>query len=223
MFKLFPPMPPLPFMRPAGPPKDDDDDDAPVGVPVGTVLPFAGELSQQVTPLFAQGYLPCDGRQLAIGEYHELFLVIGYQYSASAGGGTFQLPDLQGYFLRGVDPAGKTDPDAQSRTRIDGATGPVVGSVQSSAFQLHQHDYSPASPSGVTAAGNTGTVGAGTTATSAVAQDPSAATPLTSKAETRPINAYVYFIIKYASRISRSLPPGVAGGVPDRLLGGGGG
>jgi hypothetical protein len=33
--------------------------------------------------------------------------------------------------------------------------------VQQSAFQLHEHDYTPATPSGATAAGDSGTVGAG--------------------------------------------------------------
>jgi microcystin-dependent protein len=214
MFRLFPPLPPRPFLRPS----TVDDDDAVVTVPVGTVLAFAGEPSQQITPLFAQGYLPCDGSELPIGEFHELFLVIGYQYSAATGTGTFKLPDLRGYFLRGVDPTGVVDPDAQGRTRAAGATSPV-GSVQQSAFQLHQHDYGPASPSGATAAGDNGTVGAGTAATTNVVKDSAGAAPLTSASETRPINAYVYFIIKYTDCVARVRMPSAPGGV----LGGGGG
>lgn len=184
MRALMPPVPPLPW---AG---------APAAVPVGTVLAFAGDVSRQATPLSARGYLVCDGSEVPVSQFYELFLAIGYQYSPSAGGGTFHLPDLQGYFLRGVDPAGKTDPDTGDRTLPDGTKGAVVGSVQPSAFQLHEHDYTPSAPSGATAAGTSGTVGAGTTATSAVVQGGGPYKPLTSAQETRPINTAVYYIIK---------------------------
>jgi microcystin-dependent protein len=209
MFTPFPSMPPLPMppLAAAG---------APVALPVGTVLAFAGEVTRQATPLFAQGYLVCDGSPLPVSEFNELFQVIGYQYSPSAGGGTFHLPDLQGYFLRGVDPAGKIDPDHQDRTLPAGTAGPSVGSVQQSAFQLHEHDYTPATPSGVTAAGTSGTVGAGTAATSAVVQGSGPYPPRISTQETRPINAYVYYIIKYANLVYSShltaLPGRVGGG-----------
>jgi microcystin-dependent protein len=206
---LFPPAPPFPRMPalPAG---------APVALPVGTVLAFAGDVARQATPLFAQGYLVCDGRALAVSAFYELFLAIGYQYSPSPGGGTFHLPDLQGYFLRGLDPTGKTDPDNQGRTLPDGTAGPNVGSVQQSAFQLHEHDYTPAAPAGATAAGNSGTVGAGTTATSAVVQGSGQYPPLTSPQETRPINTYVYYIIKYTNSVFPSHLTALSGGVGDR-------
>jgi microcystin-dependent protein len=209
MFHPFPPMPPVPMPQPAAA-------GAPVALPVGTVLAFAGEVTRQVTPLFAQGYLVCDGSPLPVSEFNELFLVIGYQYSPSAGGSTFHLPNLAGYFLRGVDPTGKTDPDHQDRVLPDGTAGPHVGSVQNSAFQLHEHNYTPAAPSGVTAVGTSGTVGAGTTATSAVVQGSGKYPPLTSMQETRPINAYVYYIIKYANIVYPyhllALPGRVGGG-----------
>jgi len=209
MFTPFPPMPPQPWPPPAAA-------GAPVALPVGTVLAFAGEVTRQATPLAVQGYLVCDGSPLPVSEFNELFQVIGYQYSPSAGGGTFHLPNLQGYFLRGVDPTGKTDPDNQDRTLPDRTAGPSVGSVQQSAFQLHEHNYTPAVPSGVTAAGDSGTVGAGTTATSAVVQGSGKYPPLTSMQETRPINAYVYYIIKYANIVYpyqlTTLPGRVGGG-----------
>jgi len=194
MLGPFPPMPPQPWPPPAAA-------GAPVAMPVGTVLAFAGEVTRQATPLFAQGYLVCDGSALPVSEFNELFLAIGYQYSPSASGGTFYLPNLQGTFLRGVDPTGKIDPDNQDRTLPDGTKGPSVGSVQKSALQLHEHDYTPAAPSGATAAGDSGTVGAGTTATSAVVQGSGQYPPLTSTQETRPINTYVYYIIKYANTV----------------------
>ena len=209
MSSPLPPAPPLPGL-PA------PFTGAPVTLPVGSVLAFAGEVARQATPLSAQGYLVCDGRQLAVSEYYELFLAIGYQYSPAAGGGTFHLPDLQGSFLRGVDPAGKIDPDHQDRTLPDGTAGPRVGSVQDSAFQLHEHDYTPAAPSGATAVGDSGTVGAGTTATSAVVQGSGAYPPRTSQKETRPINTYVYYIIKYTNTVLPFPPTAVLQGAGSR-------
>jgi len=208
MASPFPPVPPLPWLpQPlAG---------APVALPVGTVLAFAGVLERQATPLWAQGYLVCDGSPLLVSEFYELFLAIGYQYSQAAGGGTFQLPDLQGSFLRGLDPTGKIDPDHGDRKLVNGTSGPNVGSVQQSAFQLHEHDYAPATPSGATAPGSSGTVGAGTTPTSAVVQGSGKYAPLTSEQETRPINTSVYYIIKYTNAV---LPPHLTA-----LLGGAGG
>jgi microcystin-dependent protein len=194
MRRASPPAPPLPWLP-------SHLTGAPVTQPVGSVIAFAGDIAQQVTPLFAQGYLVCDGSAVLVSEFPELFLVIGYLYSASAGGGTFSLPDLRGYFLRGVDPAGTIDPDNQARTRVDGTTGPLVGSTQPSAFQLHEHDYAPSTPSGATAAGNSGTVGTGTAATSAVVQGGGSYAPRTSAQETRPVNLYVYYIIKYTNLV----------------------
>ncbi|HWU89496.1 MAG TPA: tail fiber protein [Kofleriaceae bacterium] len=187
----FPPPPPLPSSLAS----------AQSVLPVGTVLAYAGNVSRQAVPLAMQGYLVCDGSALPVSQFYELFLVIGYQYSPSAGGGTFHLPDLQGHFLRGLDPAGTTDPDTQARKLPDGTTGPSVGSVQQSAFQLHEHEYTPAAPSGATTAGTSGTVGAGTTATSAVVQGSGSYPPLTSTRETRPVNTAVYYVIKYAHTV----------------------
>lgn len=202
MASPFPPMPPLPWLPPplGG---------APVTLPVGTVLAFAGPIERQSTPLWAQGYLVCDGSSLPVSQFNELFLAIGYQYSSSEGGGTFLLPDLRGTFLRGVDPTGTIDLDNQDRKLPDKdkKQGPNVGSVQQSAFQLHEHDYTPAKPSGATAAGDSGTVGAETSSTSGVVAGPG-----TSANETRPINTYVYYIIKYTHGVLPSHLTALRGG-----------
>lgn len=205
----FPPAPPLPW-----PPQRMAS--APVGLPVGTVLAFAGEVTQQATPLWAQGFLVCDGRELPVSQFHELFLVIRYLHSpsAAAGGGTFHLPDLQGYFLRGVDPMGTIDPDYKDRTLPDIADWKTkshgVGSRQESAFQDHEHSYVPVVLAGATSEGEGGTVGAEPTSTSGVVPK-----NLTST-ETRPINKYVYYIIKYTNHVFphhlTALSSGVGGG-----------
>lgn len=68
-------------------------------IPAGTILPYAGE-----TP--PTGYLFCDGSEINIGSYPDLFSVIGYKYKEQSlliGINTFALPDLRGRFALGRD------------------------------------------------------------------------------------------------------------------------
>lgn len=68
-------------------------------VPVGSIMPYAGSNS----PV---GYLLCDGSELMIASYPELFNIIGYSYrnkTGLLGAGTFALPDLRGRFPLGRD------------------------------------------------------------------------------------------------------------------------
>jgi len=199
MASPFPPVPPLPWLPPPLA-------SSPVTLPVGTVLAFAGVIERQATPLWAQGYLVCDGSSLPVSQFNELFLAIGYQYSSSDDGGTFLLPDLRGYFLRGLDTRAKDDrdnhdPDNDVRKLPSGALGPQVGSAQTCALQRHEHSYMPAAPSGATTAGDSGMIGAGTAATTDVVQGNGLHAPLTSERETRPANIAVHYIIKYTNAV----------------------
>lgn len=68
-------------------------------VPVGSLLPYAG-----LTP--PAGYLLCDGSEVLISKYSELFAIIGYTYKTPSllrGLNTFALPDLRGRFPLGRD------------------------------------------------------------------------------------------------------------------------
>lgn len=55
------------------------------GVPVGTLIPFAGNYAPQ-------GYLLCDGSAISRTDYASLFAVIGTTYGAGDGNSTFNLP-----------------------------------------------------------------------------------------------------------------------------------
>jgi hypothetical protein len=92
-----------------------------VVVPPGAIMPFAGT---EAPP----GWVLCDGvtYEGTNPVYAELFGAIGTTWGGS--GTQFQVPDLRGTFLRGVDGGAKVDPDADSRTG-----GDAVGSSQSSA------------------------------------------------------------------------------------------
>ena len=68
-------------------------------LPIGSILPFAGT----VVPT---GYLLCDGGEVLISTYSQLYSVIGYSYKNPAyllGAGTFAVPDLRGRFPLGAD------------------------------------------------------------------------------------------------------------------------
>jgi hypothetical protein len=74
------------------------------GAEPGMIAPFAGFLGK-----VPYGWFPCDGRALKSTDYPILFAVIGTTYGngtsgAGAGGGTdFNVPNLNGQFLRGAD------------------------------------------------------------------------------------------------------------------------
>jgi microcystin-dependent protein len=185
-------------------------------VPVGSVIAFAGKIispqtdqsppSDYYSQIEAWGWMSCDGRELKISEYPELFQVLGYLYSKNQSGDTFLLPDFRGYFIRGVDDGSGNDPDASTRKLVDGSTNSGVGSEQEDALQVHEHDYDKISAKGsgtVLSAGQgkITTVGSALTGdpTNADPQDPAAEnTVKTSQKETRAKNYAVNYIIKYA-------------------------
>jgi microcystin-dependent protein len=104
------------------------------GVPPGTILPFAGPKSK-----IPVGYLACDGASITASAYPNLFAAIGNSWGGS--GATFNVPDLRGYFLRGVSDGTGSDPDRTSRTaqNTGGNTGDNVGTVQGDAHRSHNH------------------------------------------------------------------------------------
>jgi microcystin-dependent protein len=68
-----------------------------LAVPTGAILPFAGTN-------IPRGFLLCDGSEVEIVKFSELYDVIGNTYGvASLGFETFRLPDLRGRFALGRD------------------------------------------------------------------------------------------------------------------------
>jgi len=166
-------------------------------VPPGTITAFAGPAEN-----VPEGWLICDGQVYAQTTYPALFEAIGIAWGGS--GAVFNVPDLRGYFLRGVDdPAGSdegaNDPDAADRKDLEGNTvGGVVGSYQEDAFQGHWHNILAGLTGGnYVSRSNGGTSSGGTfNAGRDPISDGINGDPKTSS-ETRPKNAYVNYIIKY--------------------------
>jgi len=82
-------------------------------VPAGTVSAFAGATSPA-------GYLLCDGGAISRNIYSDLYAAIGTGYGAGDGSTTFNLPDLRGEFIRGLD--GGRGIDLNSVAKLSGTT-----------------------------------------------------------------------------------------------------
>lgn len=173
-------------------------------VPTGAVLPYAA-------PTAPSGFLICDGTAYSRTTYATLFALIGITHGQGDGVSTFNVPDYRGRFLRGIDSGIGRDPNTGSRTAMatGGNTGDAVGSVQAQATAvngLHDtgHVHSPAVtgiPFGSGYLGDSGNSfsGAGSAAFSAAGNPfptASGTASLAGDSETRPVNAYVQWIIK---------------------------
>jgi hypothetical protein len=77
----------------------DNADYAQNGVPVGTLIDYAG----QTAPA---GYLVCDGSLVSRTTYADLFKAIGTLYGTGDGSTTFGLPNLIDKFKQGASSAG---------------------------------------------------------------------------------------------------------------------
>lgn len=171
-----------------------------VSNPAGVILAFGGTTAPA-------GYLLCDGSVVSRTTYANLFAAIGTAFGAGDGSTTFHLPDFRGRFLRGHNGAATNDPDASSRTAMNdsGNTGNNIGSIQSDAFQGHWHNLTDSGGTSYGIASNNN-VGSGSSYRATNSSNLSNVrspktdgvngTPRTAS-ETRPVNAYVNYIIKY--------------------------
>lgn len=97
-------------------------------VPTGSTQMFAGLTAPR-------GWLIADGRAVSRTTYAALFAVIGTTYGAGDGSTTFNLPDMRGVVVRGVDRGRNLDPAR------------VQGSYQGDLFASHSHNNTATSGS----------------------------------------------------------------------------
>lgn len=151
-------------------------------VPIGMVLPIG-------TITVPSGYLPCDGAAVSRTTYAGLFAVIGTTFGIGDGVTTFNVPDIRGEFLRGLD---------QGRG-VDAAR--AIGSAQADALKAHTHTYKLWSPGG-------GGYTDGMTNDGSVDSRPNTETASTGDAETRPRNIALPYLIKaYDAILAGANPP----------------
>lgn len=155
----------------------------------GMIMLWAGQKTN-----IPAGWAECDGTPLNTAQYPALQGIIGNSFGASPPSGQFYLPDLRGQFVRGVDDGAGRDPDIG--TRVDMQNPDLaysgVGSVQACALQSHDHDYNET----VSNSDKNGTIDDGKFYDTSGNTTYSIGGANISDSETRPINAYLYYIIK---------------------------
>jgi microcystin-dependent protein len=175
-------------------------------LPVGAILAYAG---QNPGSLLAHGWAECNGQVVTGPQFQELFDRIGYTFGRPLEDG-FNTPDLRGLFIRGANAGGQgRDPDAALRTRLrpGGAVGDGPGTYQNYATAAPRSGFNftlgrswdRSKVEGIF--WNTHDVfwwnDAGSNFQGGFGGD----------LETRPLNRYVYFIIKYRSLNPDGSPP----------------
>ena len=152
-------------------------------LPVGSIISYAGII-------IPDGWLVCDGSEVSRADYSSLFNVLSNSWGNGDGISTFNLPDLRGRFLRGVDIGSGNDPDSTTRTALHdgGNSGDNIGSYQTDEIKQHNHTY----------VRNVNGSSGGHKGGRAMWGNESDIQPTSNQggSETRPKNAYVYFIIK---------------------------
>ena len=120
-----------------------------VAIPPGAVMSFA----VSAAPV---GWLACDGTSKLVSNFQPLFTAIGYTYGGS--GSTFNVPNLQGQFVRGLTTnLSTTSRDPLSATRVLGnvqgdAIRNITGSfsgVNGGSNNAYQWGFRPGSGTGV--------------------------------------------------------------------------
>ena len=101
---------------------------------IGMVIAFTGGHDKIPT---SDGWMVCDGRALPrTGTYAQLFSIIGTLHGVGDGVNTFNIPDLRGYFLRGVTGPSGVDKGISKRVPQPGGSTNEAGSLQYSATAL---------------------------------------------------------------------------------------
>ncbi|MBI1842592.1 MAG: tail fiber protein [Verrucomicrobia bacterium] len=155
-------------------------------VPLGTIVAFAGDASQVPSK-----WLLCDGREISRQDYRDLYDFLGEKWGVGTADRR-RVPDLRGLFLRGVDNSPVTGPskrDSDSAKRVAGQArgniGNNVGSYQDDQFKEHTHVAGRIFGGKELSSGGSGSRPSDQTSGPA------------GGSETRPKNAYVFYLIRY--------------------------
>ena len=102
-------------------------------MPTGTVLSYAASTAPT-------GYLVCAGQSVTVADYGDLHGVIGYTYGGS--GASFNLPDLRGRVIAGLDNMGGTAAgNLTGRTTLGDPFGAETHTLLVDEMPSHSHGY----------------------------------------------------------------------------------
>jgi hypothetical protein len=141
------------------------------GVPSGAIMDFA----MNAAPT---GWLACDGAAISRTTYAALFAAIGTTWGAGDGSTTFNLPDMRGYFRRGVG------------TNSDGT---AAGAFAAKVIDATRYDGNVLVGSRATSGHNSGLAAGGAYNVVGLVSD---STPSIQNTESRPKNIAVLTCIK---------------------------
>jgi microcystin-dependent protein len=184
-------------------------DPDPQAIPVGMVLPFAGDAADPAVAgqLRLEGWLPCFGQLLKPAGYQGLFDVVRYSFGGTGDG--FSLPDLRGQFVRGARAAARPGPGETIGTGQGYATmlprrgtaspleatpgGAHIHKLPSSDGGYFLSNYGGSGPKAASFNQGSFTVGPAGRHRHAISGG---------DRESRPVNIYVDYIIKFAEPAS---------------------
>lgn len=158
----------------------------------------AGTVQAWPSNTIPSGWLKCNGAAVSRTLYAALFNEIGTTYGAGDGSTTFNVPDLRGEFMRGLDDGRGVD------------SGRSIGTAQASTFASHSHtgstdthgghnhaQFSNIGGSSVGAGGYSSSASANGTTGTAGAHSHAVTINASGGTETRPRNQAMHFIIKF--------------------------
>ena len=160
--------------------------------PPGTIISGAG-------PNPPAGYMLCDGSAISRAFYANLFNAINVAWGYGDNASTFNIPDLRGMFIRGVDSGRGIDPESAGRYQpySGGNSGDNVGSYQQTSVVSHSHHYGGWVNSDGSWSGGAAVYGGTVNPTQQGTRDTFSLAGGQTSTENRPINAYVNYYIKY--------------------------
>ena len=139
-------------------------------VPVGSIQALAYVPGAPIA-----GWLYCNGDAVSRTTYADLFAAIGTTYGVGDGSTTFNLPDLRGVFLRGLDDGKGYD------------SGRAIGTYQADDNKAHTHTVATVLTSGTSSNTTSGAAISGFTTL----------TTSSSGTEAKPKNIAIHYVISH--------------------------
>lgn len=161
---------------------------------IGTILPYTGSGSN-----LPVGYMLCNGTALSRTTYAELFNVIGTSFGAGDGSTTFNLPDLKGKVLTGLD---ENDTDFNT---LGETGGEKTHTLTTSEMPSHYHTAGKYDALGI----NHASVATGSGATSLVASGSTTSTHVitnNSGGDQAHNNLQPYVVVNYIIKVMETTP-----------------
>lgn len=131
-------------------------------MPTASLMPYAGSAAPT-------GYLLCDGAAISRTTYSDLFGIVGTTYGIGDGSTTFNIPDLRGRVIAGLDDMGGTSANRLTNpsSTINGIDGDILGNTGGSETHTltvaempsHSHTYNNSNSTSSQAAGGSGLPG----------------------------------------------------------------